>query len=235
MLAVLGLISTTFSVAGAFYQSYLVREKGWKLKDAREGLIDSFASIAVLSAITLVIMSTAAIAFAGRDVELKSASDVAKQLEPLFGPWAVVLFSAGIFAAAFSSFLVNAMIGGAMLADGFGLGGSMSSKSTRICTTVALVVGCLAAVLIPSAEDRVGMIVVAQASVVIGFPLLALSMLYLALQPDLKGERKIPMWMIVTCVIGLLVVTASAGTLAYKMAQKYTPKPPVEKVETPNS
>ena len=65
VLAVLGLIGTTFSVAGAFYQAYLVREKGWGLGDLRRGMIDSVAGITVLGSISLVIMLTVPLAMAG--------------------------------------------------------------------------------------------------------------------------------------------------------------------------
>ena len=41
---VLGLIATTFSVAAAFYQAYLVRERGWKLEDSRRIRFDSILS-----------------------------------------------------------------------------------------------------------------------------------------------------------------------------------------------
>ena len=34
------LIGTTFSVAGAFYQAYLVRQKGWTNTDLGRGTVD---------------------------------------------------------------------------------------------------------------------------------------------------------------------------------------------------
>jgi Mn2+/Fe2+ NRAMP family transporter len=219
LIAVLGMIGTTFSIAGAFYQSYLVREKGWGLKQLGQGLIDSIAGISVLGTISLVIMVTAAFSFYGRNVELASVADVARQLEPLFGPAAMILFSLGLFAGAFSSFLVNAMIGGAMLSDGLGLGGKMDSGTTKGFTTVALLMGMLVAICVP-AEDRVGLIVLAQALTVIGLPLLALSMLYLAIRAYVKGERAIPLWMVVTAAAGLLVVLASALRLGWSVIPK---------------
>jgi manganese transport protein len=216
LLAVLGLMGTTFSVAGAFYQSYLVREKGWGLADVKRGFIDSVAGISVLGTITLVIMLTSAISFYGKDVQLKSAADVAMQLKPLFGPFAVILFSVGIFAGSFSSFLVNAMIGGAMMADGLGLGGKMDALPTKIFTAAALLTGMLVAAFVP-ADDRVGLVVFAQALVVIGFPLLAASMLYLATRPDLTGPRRIPLYLKLIAVLGLVVVLLSAGRLGWTL------------------
>lgn len=219
LIAVIALVGTTFSVAGAFYQAYLVREKGWGLDDVKRGLIDSVAGVSILGAISLVIMLTAAISFYGRNVDLKTAADVSRQLDPLFGSAAVVLFSLGLFAGAFSSFMVNAMIGGAMLSDGFGLGGKMDSRITKAFTTVSLLVGMIVAISVP-AEDRVGLVVFAQAMVVIGLPLLAISMLYLAIKPGVTAEGVIPLWMKVVAAVGVLVVVISARKAAIAVAVK---------------
>lgn len=214
--ALYGLIGTTFSVAGAFYQAYLVREKGWTLGDAKRGMIDSVAGITVLCLISLVVMTTAALSFHGRAVSLISVADVASQLQPLFGNAAVILFSLGIFAGAFSSFLVNAMIGGAMLSDGLGFGGKMDSLSTRLFTTVVLVIGMLVALFV-SPDQRVGVIIFAQAMVVIGFPLLAFSMLYLALDPRLQKKGAIPLWMKIGAAAGALFTLAIAYNVFMKL------------------
>ena len=123
MTPIVAMYATTFSVAGAFYQSYLVRQKGWTRANLKQGLIDSTLGISMLGLITLMVLITAAkVLYQNPDVEtLTSVSDVATSLEPGFGKSAMVIFSLGIFAGAFSSFLVNAMIGGSILADGFGV------------------------------------------------------------------------------------------------------------------
>ncbi|MDA8977371.1 divalent metal cation transporter, partial [Akkermansiaceae bacterium] len=51
VIVLLGLMGTTFSVGGAFYQAYLVKEKGWKLPDAQRGLFDSVISISVVGVV----------------------------------------------------------------------------------------------------------------------------------------------------------------------------------------
>jgi Mn2+/Fe2+ NRAMP family transporter len=210
------------SIAGAFYQAYLVREKGWGLSDLRRGMIDSVAGIGMLGAISLVIMCTAAFSFYGRNVSLTDVASVAEQLKPLFGPAALILFSLGLFAGAFSSFMVNAMIGGAMLCDGLGLGGKMDSITTKVFTTIALLVGMFVAILAPTQADRVGLMVFVQAMVLIGFPLLAFSMLYLATRPDLKGERATPRWLTLVAVIGsLFVLVCACGLIVWKFISPY--------------
>jgi len=208
------------SVAGAFYQAYLVREKGWTQNHLRQGLVDSVVGIAILGMITMVIMITAASALHGLvdPGDLKSAGDVAQQLQPLFGSAAKVLFCIGIFAGAFSSFLVNAMIGGALLSDGLGLGASMDQRWPKLLTTAALVIGMGVAVASRSfGMSRVGLIIFAQALTVLGVPILAGSLLYLATRRELTGRRRVPLWMKLLAGVGFLVSIALAIRTAWRI------------------
>ena len=199
--AVIGLFVTTFSVAGAFYQSYLVRKKGWTTANLKQGMIDSTVGIGILGLITMMIMLTAATVLHGKikGSELKSAADVAMQLEPLFGDYAQLgkaLFCLGLFCAAFSSFMVNAMIGGSILADGLGLGGDMDARWPKICTVLALLTGVIVAVAMNGFGYKpVNLVIFAQAMTVLGVPVLAWAMLWLSTRPDLTGARAIPGWM----------------------------------------
>lgn len=220
LLPVLGLIGTTFSVGGAFYQSYLVRQKGWTREHLAQGMIDSAVGIGLLVGITLVVMVTAVGVFYGQAPmpKLESAADVAEALRPLFGQQAVILFCMGIFAGAFSSFLVNAMIGGAILSDGLGFGGYLHQRGVKIGTVLALLLGMVVAIYSrASGAAPVSMIVFAQAMTVLGNPLLAAVMLWLAIRPDLTGARKVPRWMLVLGGLGFLVVLALAGRTVYNL------------------
>ncbi len=209
LLPVQALIGTTFSVGGAFYQSYLVRQKGWTRANLKQGLVDSVCGISMLGLITLMIMLTAALVLYPNPnvTKLDNAADVAKQLGPLFGSGATLLFCLGIFAGAFSSFLVNAMIGGTILSDGLGLGGSMDGRWPRTFTVLALLVGMGVALSIKSVGMKTGnLIIFAQALTVIGNPLLAGAMLWLATRKDQSGERRVPTWMKTLAWIGFGVV-----------------------------
>jgi Mn2+/Fe2+ NRAMP family transporter len=203
------LVATTFSVAGAFFQAYSVRARGWTIADTRQGMIDSLVGAGVLAGVSIVLMSTAAAALHGTGVssaDLATIGDVAKQFEPLFGQYATLLFSVGVFAGGFGAFLVNALIGGNMLADGFGRGATMNDTGTRHATAAVLLIamtiacGCLVAGVKPVAA-----ITVAQASTVLGLPALSLALLYLASRKDLSDGGQIPRWMLLAAVIGLAV------------------------------
>jgi Mn2+/Fe2+ NRAMP family transporter len=203
------LVATTFSVAGAFFQAYSVRAKGWKLADAKKGMIDSLVGIMVLGGVSLILMTTAAAALHNETMDaskLNSVGDIARQFEPLFGHNAKLIFAVGIFAGGFGAFMVNALIGGNMLADGFGKGATMNDRGTKHATVVALMLGMGVAVACIVLKIRpVAAITVSQASTVLGLPALALALLYLATRQDLTGKRRVPRWMIAMGSIGLVL------------------------------
>ncbi len=203
------LVGTTFSVAAAFYQAYLVRKKGWGEKEVGRGLIDSVVGISILGLLTIVIMTTAASVLHGRmrGEELRSAADVALALEPLFGSGAKLMFCTGLLAGALSSFLGNVMIGGLVLSDSLGLGGDMDGRWPRRFTIAALVVGMVVAFLVQeSGRPPVNLVIFAQALTVLGNPILAGVLLWLALRPRASGVRRVPRWSIALAFAGFLVV-----------------------------
>ncbi len=223
LFALLGMIGTTFSVGGAFYQSYLVKEKGWGIQDAKKGLVDSVFSISVLGLVTVIILLTAERMFYGRPnpVELSGVGDVARQLEPLFGAWAVVVFSLGIIAGAFSSFLVNSMIGGTVMSDSIGKGSRLSDGWPIHMTTVALLVGMVVAIFsLTKSGSTVTLITIAQALTVLGIPALAAALIYLGTRPELTGDRKVPRWILTLAWIGFVVACGLAVRTGLAVAEK---------------
>ena len=207
------LVGTTFSVAAAFYQAYLVRERGWKRSELRAGLIDSAVGISVLGLLSATIMITAAAVLHGRvaGAELSSAADVAVQLEPLFGPSAKILFSVGLLAAAFSSFLVNAMIGGTVLSDSLGLGGNLERTAPKLFTTLALLAGLVVAISVLGGRSPVQLIIFAQAMTVLGNPVLAGVMLWMS------RRTRTPRWIQVLAAAGAVAVLALALRTAFRL------------------
>ena len=217
--ALQGLIATTFSVAGAFYQAYLVREKGWGARDRRRAGGDVLVGIAALAVMSGMILLTAAATLHGRvdPAELTSTADVAEQLRPAFGDAAVWLFSAGIFAGAFGSFLGNAVIGGTLLADGFGRGSALDSAWVRGATFAALAAGAgIALFATTTGIDPVSVIVLAQALTVLGGPLLMGSLLFLAL----KAPHRPPWYVLAAAVAGGLLAVLLAVRTAWTLALK---------------
>ena len=219
------LVATTMSVAGAFYYAYLVKEKDWNRERLREGMVDTLTGIAVLGGVTGMILMTAATVFHGQSdaTPLRTTTDLARQLEPMFGPFASTLFNVGLFAAAFSSFLVNALIGGSVMADALGLEAQMGSRPVRWLTvlglgsSMALAVGFTAA-----GASSVGIILLAQALTVLGLPALALAMIYLATRPEVQRAGLVPRWLLgiaVACAgVSIILALRKAWELCLRLA-----------------
>ena len=115
---------------------------------------------------------------------------MAEALEPTFGTRGKVIFCLGLFSAAYSSFLVNSMIGGFIISDGFGLGSDPHDRWPRIMTTVALLTGMIVALATLVMDfDRTPTIIAAQAVTVVGAPLVAGVLLWLATSKDVMGRH----------------------------------------------
>ena len=139
------------------------------------GVRDSIAGITVLGTISVLIMMTSAAALRPQGIQIENAADMARQLEALFGPYARVIFSLGLWAAAFSSIPVNAIIGGGLLADGLGLGSTMNQGWPRFFTVFIMIVGMLIAVFFPPL-DIARTLVLAQAATLLAVPAVAIGM-----------------------------------------------------------
>ncbi len=216
-ISLLGLVGTTFVIAAAYYQAYLVQQKGWTRNEIHDGLIDARVGSVLMAVITLMIMCTAAAVLRGKT--LGNVDDVAEQLAPLFGDLGKPLFCIGLFSAAYSSFLVNSMIGGFILSDGLGLGNKPSGLAPRLLTAAVLLTGMGVALYVILTDTLpVPAIVAAQAVTVLAAPLIGGVMLWLTNSEEVMGEDTNSLLVNVVGVIGLLLLLAMAWyTAAYKV------------------
>jgi manganese transport protein len=216
-IALLGLIGTTFVITAAFYQAYLVQQKGWGKNEVRSGIIDARIGSVIMALITIMLMSTAAAGlFTGGTVTLANPVAVAEALEPTFGTQGKIIFCLGLFSAAYSSFLINSMIGGFIISDGFGLGSKPQDLAPRIMTTVALLTGMLVALAALVMDfDRTPTIIAAQAVTVVGAPLVAGVLLWLASSKAVMGSHASSTTMNVFAGIGLVLLIAMAANTAF--------------------
>jgi manganese transport protein len=217
MLLVASLLGTTFSVAAAFYQGNLVREKNWTIKEYTRGIGDSIAGVAFLTSISAIILITAATVIPGKPAE--DIGILAQSLRPLLGPTAHTFFCIGLLAVAMNPFVINAMIGGSILADGIGLSAKLSDRWPRRFTVVVLLVGMVVAMLVlRTGEKPVSLIIFAQALTVLGNPLMAAAILWLANQKDIMGDRRNSVVLNILGGLGLLVVVLMAMRVLFLLA-----------------
>ncbi len=205
LVLIASLFGTTFSVAGAFFQGNLVREKGWTRDDYDRGVGDAVAGIGVLTLISAIIMITGGTVILGKPAD--SLANLAGTLQPLLGTMAFTIFCVGLFPVALNPFLINAMIGGTALADGFGLPGKFSDFWPRMFTVLVLLAGfSMASLGLWKQVPPVNLMIFGQAMTVIGNPLMAGTLLWLANRKGLMGDRRNRFAANVLGGAGLLVV-----------------------------
>ena len=205
MLLIASLLGTTFSVAAALYQGNLVRERGWTIKDYSRGIGDSITGVAVITTVSAIIMVTTATVIPGKQAE--DIGVLAQALQPLLGSTAYIIFCVGLFAVAMNPFLINAMIGGSILADGLGKPPKLSDRWPRIFTVAVLLVGMIIAVLaLRTGEKPVNLIIFGAALTVIGNPLMAATILWLANNKQIMGDRRNTPILNILGAIGFIVV-----------------------------
>lgn len=187
-LSLLGLVGTTFVISGAYFQAFLVRQRGWGKAQLSNGMLDARVGAFVMTLITMMLVSTAAGALRGQ--EINEARDIAAALT-VFGTSGRVVFCVGLFAAAYSSFLVNSMTGGFVLSDGLGFGSSPTQLAPRLATTAVLLIGMSVALLtIYTGAKPMQAIVFGQAVTVVVSPVVAGVLLWLANSQELMGEDR---------------------------------------------
>ncbi len=188
-IAVLGLVGTTFVIAAAFYQAYLVRQKGWSVNELQQGIVDTRIGAIVIALITVMLMATGAAGlYTGEPITLSDPIAVADALQPTFGSSGKMIFCFGLFSAAYSSFLINSMIGGFILSDSLHLGARVSDPWPRRLTTAVLLIGMFVAIATLLFNfDRTPMIIAAQAVTVVVAPLIAGVLLWLTSSKSVMG------------------------------------------------
>jgi manganese transport protein len=210
---VAALMATSFALAAALYQSYLAQDKGWKVENMKKSLKDTYIGVLLLAIISATLLITSAAALHSRGITVNSAADMALQMEALFGSSAKIIFSVGLCAAAFSSMMVNSVIGGGLLADGLGLGRSMNDRTTKIFIIAILLIGMLVAVFFKG--NVIYALIMAQASSMLAVPLIAIGLFLMLNNKKLMGKYKNNLLQNIIAIIGFLVIIG----MVYFMSQ----------------
>ncbi|MCC5935715.1 MAG: Nramp family divalent metal transporter [Lunatimonas sp.] len=210
LLLVIALVASTFSIGGAFYQSYLVQERGWKTSSATQAKKEAFTGILVLGLISGMILVSAATILFPQGIQVNSASDMGKALEPLYGNLATHIFMLGLFGASFSSLVGNATIGGTLFADALGLGRDLNSKPVKILISLVIVLGATVALVF--GRLPLELIVFAQGVTIFVVPFIGIGMFLIAGDTKLMGALANSRRTRVLGVVGILVLLVLAGT-----------------------
>ena len=204
LIMVIAMVASSFSIAGAFYQSYLVQEKGWKKGQVHQVVRESFVGIIILGTISGMILISAGTVLFPQGIEVNTATDMGKALEPVYGSWANYLFMLGLFGASFSSLIGNATIGGTLFSDALSLGRNLNSRSVKISISSIMIIG--AAVAIVFGRLPLELIIFAQGVTIFLVPFIGLGIFLIANDRELMGPLANSKWNNVLGVIGLIVL-----------------------------
>jgi len=113
------------------------------------------------------------------------------------------------------------MIGGSILADGLGKPAGLSDRWSRRFTVVVLLVGMVVAMIVlHTPVKKVDAIIFGSALTVIGNPLMAVTMLWLANRKDVMGARRNTLVLNILGGLGLLAVVFIAVRVLFLIVLK---------------
>lgn len=209
--------STSFAVAGAAGQAYMVQGKKWTVSDLKRGLKDATAGIITLSVLSIVLIITAAAILHPQGIVIKNAVDMGAQLEPFLGAWAKWLFLIGLFATSFSSYVSNAVLGGLFMCDALHLGKSVNDKPVKIFASGILIFGTIIAYIFDN--NPIQLIVFAQSMTILGGPFVAVTILFLSNNSKVIGNYRNSLFTnIILCIAAAWVIFVSVNQLVALMS-----------------
>ncbi|MBU2883375.1 divalent metal cation transporter [Psychrosphaera sp. B3R10] len=176
MLTVIALIGTTVVPYNLFLHTASVAKKWHNPDDIKLANRDLYFSIPIGGVLSIAIVSTAATAFFGHQINIQSAADIAPALEPVFGSSAKWLLSTGLFCAGVSS-AVTAPLAAAFALTGLtGKAFDISDKRFKLVWATILIIGIIPASL---GFKPVSIIVFAQIANGVMLPLIVLFLLWI--------------------------------------------------------
>lgn len=211
----IALIATSFSVVGAFYQSYLVQERGWKKEEYLLCRRETLTGILILGFITMMVISAAGAVLFPRGIKVQSAADMGEAIRPLFGNISSTIFMVGLFAASFSSLIGNASLGGSILADTLNIGKKMQDFPLRLMIMLIIISGAVVSIIF--SDMGLQLIILAQRLTILIVPFIALFILLVANSASLMGSLKNNLFYKITGILAILMLLVLALNNVYNL------------------
>lgn len=205
---IIAFIASSFSIVGAFYQSYLVQEKRRIYPDVQQKSTDSLTGILILGLMASIVLICAATVLFPTGIKVSNATDMARALEPLFGDNASKLFLCGLFGASFSALIGNASVGGTLLGDAIGSGNQLNSKTVRYLIALVMLIG--AAIAIRFGKLPLELIILAQSVTILIVPFIGIAMYAISNDPKIMGKHTNSVTVKLIGFLGLLILVALA-------------------------
>ncbi len=217
ILFVIGLIGTTVVPYNLFLHASGAAEK-WHDADAddstRQNVLrisfwDTMISVAIGGVVTVSILITMSVAFAGSEVKLTELSQVGAQLENSLGVSARVLFAIGLCAAGLSSAIAAPIAAAYATAGCFQWPAKLSDVRLKCVATFVVLVGVGFGVGSTSSPEEI--IILAQVANGLLLPLVAIFLLWVANQKNLLGQFRNRWYTNVLAAVVILITLALAS------------------------
>lgn len=179
-----GLVGTTVVGYNLFLHASTVQERWDGAEDLAECRADTIGMVIVGGIITTAIVVTAAAVFP-EGTSISNVGEMADQLEPVFGGYALTFFAIGLFAAGFTSAMSAPLAGAYATAGALGWERDLTSTRFRAIWMTILGVGIVFSAL---DYNPVQVIVFAQVANGLLLPILAVFLIYAMNNRDLLGE-----------------------------------------------
>ncbi|MFC6768831.1 Nramp family divalent metal transporter [Natrinema soli] len=179
-----GLVGTTVVGYNLFLHASTVQERWDGAEDLAECRADTIGMVIVGGIITTAIVVTAAAVFP-EGTSISNVGEMADQLEPVFGGYALTFFAIGLFAAGFTSAMSAPLAGAYATAGALGWERDLTSTRFRAIWMTILGVGIVFSAL---DYNPVQVIVFAQVANGLLLPILAVFLIYAMNNDGLLGE-----------------------------------------------
>ena len=214
-LIIAGMTGTTCSAVVFTMRSITVAEKGWTIKNLRQGKIDAFVSASMMLFISGAIMACAAGTLYRMHTPVENAVDMVTILEPIAGRFAISIFVVGIIGAGVSTVFPIALILPWLICDYRGVKGNIQSPMFRILGAIAILSGLT----VPVFGGRpVGVMIASSAFQATIMPVVTLAGIVLVNSRKIMGEHKAGLWLNIGMFATLIYafITTYMGVIGLK-------------------
>ncbi len=185
LMMVVGLIGTTVVPYNLFLHAAAVKERWSGADHLSDSRWDTALSVIIGGLITMAILISSAVAFAGKNKVVSKGSDLAEQLYPVLGEWSVIFIALGFLAAGLSSSVTAPLAAAFATTEILGWPHDLKGKKFRMAWLFVLVNGLIFSSL---GFNPTSVILFAQVANGMLLPIIALFLLWIVNDKNIMGE-----------------------------------------------
>ncbi len=185
LIMVIGLIGTTVVPYNLFLHASAVKERWSGPEHISDSRWDTAISVMIGGLITMAILISSSVAFAGQNKVVSKGSDLAEQLYPILGEWSVFFIAFGFLAAGLSSSVTAPLAAAFATSEILGWKHDLEGKKFRWVWFFVLFNGLIFSTL---GFNPTSVILFAQVANGMILPIIALFLLWIVNDKNIMGE-----------------------------------------------